>query len=433
MTHVLMVAYFYPPRESTATRRVEKFVKFLPAMGYQPIVLTSRIRGDGPTDGTNLVFRADEITGAIHRAYRNYRLRHVPAHQRATHAAADPQSRLERWRTMLSVPDHQIPWYPLAVREGYRILRSYPVRVLYSTSPPETCHLVALTLKQRTSLPWVADFRDGWMFEPGIPDRQTIPLRARIERFLERLVIRHADHILVVNESMADDLKHRYPAATSKISIITNGYDPDDFANLQRTTPSSHRFRLVYTGSLELSRWNTSIHGLLHALTALQSHQHPLLRDLEISLVGNLTARERTIIQESSIASVFTFVGHLPYPQALQYQVDADVLLLIIAPNALGISTNKLFEYLASGRPILALSGQTPAANIITRFGTGLVVDPNHIQGIQWALQTLHAQWQAGLLPTRVHPGVRAFDRRILTEHLASLFDTLIAQQQVGH
>jgi hypothetical protein len=161
---------------------------------------------------------------------------------------------------------------------------------------------------------------------------------------------------------------------------------------------------------------------------ALQAQQHPIMEVLEIVLVGTLTADEQAMITHSGVAAWCTLVGRVSYSEALQYQVDADVLLLVTAAELMSITGNKIFEYLVSGRPILALSPpDASAGQLVAQFGAGLVVDPNNAIGIERALLTLYAQWQAGLLPTRVPDGVRQFDRQALTGTLAGLFDALVA------
>ncbi len=425
MHHVLMIAYYYPPVHHSGTRRIEKFVKYLPAYGYQPVLLTTKGRGSLPNDAATLTFRIDDITGILKRAYRAYALRHVHQNQRANVPAFSQDNLLERWRTAACIPDHQIMWFPNAVWKGLRILRSHPIRVLYSTSPPETDHVIALTLKRKTGLPWVADFRDGWMFEPQIPCRHTSMLRQRIESAMEHAVLLHADYVVVVNDSMADDFRARYPEVATKVVVIQNGYDADDFSSLCRQVHPYDHLRLVYTGSLSFSREGTSIDGFLRALKYMHDEDLALMKHIQIVLMGHLSAHEVRVIQQSGMSAIFSIPGPVSYQQALQQQMNADVLLLVIAPDTVGVSTNKVYEYLATGRPILALSGQSDAAKLVADCGAGLVVEPDNVIGIQRALQTYYEQWKAGLLPTRVHEKVRQFDRRELTKKLAGLFDTL--------
>lgn len=427
LCYALMIAYYYPPIEQTGTRRVVKFVKYLPQWGYQPVILTTRTRGSLPDDDATLTFRCDDLIGPFKRAYRAYKLRNVTQEQQPNIGLLSPTSKIEQFKRRYFIPNPTIIWYPLAVRTGLRVVRSLPIRVLYSTSPSETEHLIALRLKQLTGLPWVADFRDGWIFEPLIAERNTMPCRHQIEQRMEAAVIRAADAVVVVSDPMAEDFAHRYPYAREKISVITNGYDAEDFAHLTRApAPSSATFRVVHTGNFSLSIWKTSIDGLLKAMKLMHDAELSIMKNLEIVLVGELSHDERTAIEQSGVREYFTIKGRVSYQEALQYQVDADVLLLVIASSMVSGSSNKLFEYLATGRPILALADLTSVAKYVHNLGVGLVVDPENVRGIQHALQTLHAQWKAGLLPTRINDRVRQFDRRALTSRLASLFDNLI-------
>lgn len=424
LRQVLLITYLYPPVENAGTRPVEKFVKYLPEFGYRPVILTTANYGNLPDDADRLIFRADELFGFFKRAYRALKLGHVPVDQQGTIGLLPPGGRLERWKFTYMVPDPKIIWYPPAVRQGRKVLRSQPIRLLYSTSPPETSHLVALKLKQETGLPWVADFRDGWLFEPLIGARLSSNLRRRLESGLEQKVMQTADRVITVNEVIAADMAQRYPEAAAKVSVIPNGYDSDDFAGLQRQTPHD-KFRLVYTGSLSLSRQGTSLSGLLKTLQAMHSSNQPMMKHLEITLVGSLAATELQAIEQAGVCPYFSLLGPVPYRQALQYQVDADVLLLVIAPNRVGISTSKLFEYLAAGRPILALSGPSVAARLVSMLDAGVVVEPDDSAGIQQALQAFYRQWQAGQL--RVHHDLQLhqFERRELTRQLANLFDEI--------
>jgi glycosyltransferase involved in cell wall biosynthesis len=425
LRRVLLITYLYPPVENAGTRPVEKFAKYLPEFGYRPVILTTGNYGRLPDDADRMIYRADELFGFVKQAYRALKLRHVPLDQRGTVGLLPPGGRLERWKFTYMVPDPKIIWYPLAVRQGRKVLRSQSIRLLYSTSPPETTHLIALKLKQETGLPWVADFRDGWLFEPLIAARLSSKRRHQLEAGLEQKVMLAADRVITVNEVIAADMAQRYPKAATKISVIPNGYDPDDFAQLQRQPAPPNKFRLVYTGSLSLSRQGTSLSGLLKALQAMHASNLPIMKHLEVTLVGNLAATEVRAIEQAGVCQYFSLIGPVPYRQALQYQVDADILLLVVAPNTAGVSTSKLFEYLAAGRPIIALTGPSAAANLISNLDAGVVVKPDDSIGIQQALQTLYQQWQAGQLTTRRDPRLHQFDRRELTRQLAKLFDEL--------
>lgn len=425
-TYVLMMAYLYPPLFNTGTTRAIKFVKYLPAFGYKPVILTTASYGTLPNDSEARVFRANDPLDMVKSTYRLLAKKKISNQPDLKDRVLPPDSRLEKLKSALLAPDGKISWYPAAVNLGRKLLDSYPVQLLFSTSSPETNHLVALKLKQKTGLPWVADFRDGWMFEPLISTRHASIFRRRLDARLERKVVLAADRVTTVNRVIAQDLTHRYPQAAGKIVVIPNGYDPQDFDGLNRTGKNCEKFRVVHTGALWLSRKGTSIAGLLQALKILDSNRHPIAKVLEIVMIGNLTHSEIENIGQSGVKRFFSLQKPVPYRQALQHQMDADVLLLITSPHDVGVSTTKLYEYLATGRPILALAGQSAAGELVKEMEAGLVVDPDDPAQIQEALQNLYEQWQRGQLQTKINPKVQQFSRRELAGKLAALFDELV-------
>jgi glycosyltransferase involved in cell wall biosynthesis len=425
MHHALMIAYFYPPVDHTGTRRVTAFVRYLPMCGYQPVVLTTSTHGTLSDDAERMVYRAANLTDLIRRPYSMLKLRRVQQEQRANAWLISPDNPLVRMQSAWFIPDTHITWYPLALRRARQIVRQVPVQVLYSTSPPETNHMVALRLKQMTGLPWVADFRDGWLFEAPQPHHASSLWRWKLETRLERMVVQHADRIVTVNDVIAGDFAHRYPERASDVVVISNGYDPEAFAHVQRQATRGERFRLVYTGALGWGEQGRSINGLLQALQALQREQSPLMQHLDILLVGRVNSTEQSAIEQSGVGDTFTLTGLVPYQQALQHQVDADVLLLVTGRSVKSVTTTKIFEYLAARRPILALTGPSAAADLLRETEAGIVIDPDDSAAIQATLKHLYERWKNGTLRSEANDLVRQFDRSELTKRLAVLFDTL--------
>ena len=105
------------------------------------------------------------------------------------------------------------------------------------------------------------------------------------------------------------------------------------------------------------------------------------------------------------------------------------MLLLVTSASAASVTTSKLFEYLASGRPVLALTGRSAAAELIEELDAGIVVAPDDVEGICRALEWFHERWRFDELPARVDPRVQRFDRRALTGNLARMFDTLVEME----
>ncbi|MDW8146107.1 MAG: glycosyltransferase family 4 protein [Roseiflexaceae bacterium] len=420
---ILVISYYYAPTENPGTRRVGAFVRYLPQYGYRPVVLTTSGYGALADDEERLIFRAPDILDIGRWLARRARRTQPTAPGERLPPILTPDSGLTRVLEKALIPDIHIGWLPSAVLRGRQVLRAGTFRALFSSSPPPSAHLVALALKQLFGLPWVADFRDGWTFEPPNSATLSSPARLRIERALERAVVLSADQIVTVNQVLADDLRRRYP--TASVTVISNGYDSADVATPRPHTKGS-RLRVIHTGALARSRSHTSVDGLLAALDALQQKQSPVLADLEVCFIGNLGAAEREALIRNGCRSHISIEGPIPHCETLRRQAEADVLLLVTAPNATSVTTSKLFEYLASGRPILALTGRSAAAALVEEFKAGIVIAPDDVDGICRALEWFHERWRANDLPTRVDPRVQRFDRRNLTGELAKVFDTLI-------
>lgn len=424
---VLMLSYYYPPMDFAGTRRITAFVKYLPAQGYRPVVLTSNSRGALDSDRVEGVFRAREVLDLLKQPYRALKLRHLPAERRWLAPALAAQSPLARLLHHMLIPDMLVTWYPLALRKGLKLLRQRPIQLIYSTSPCETTHLVARRLKLLTGLPWVADFRDGWMFEPPNPVRLAHPLRRSIEAMLERRVLLTADRLVTVNKTIADDFIQRYPQVAQRVMVIPNGYDPEHFAARHRGPETASQLRIVHTGSLTFSRAQTSLTGLLAALRNLRDSFPHVSKDMTVEFIGNIAREEEHAVTLTGLDSQITLRGSVVHEEALQAQTDADVLLLVTVPGKSSVTTSKIFEYLAHGHPILALTGDSPAAELIRELDAGLVVPPDDAVAIEQALITLHSRWRAGTLTTQRNPQVAQYSRPVLTAKLAQCFSQVQA------
>lgn len=424
LRRILALSYYHAPLENPGTRRIGAFVRYLPAYGYHPVVLTAASYGALDDDEARQVFRAPDLLDIGRWLARKFTRSAAGSSPRGNGPILTSDSLISMALEHVLIPDMHIGWMPGAVLHGRTLLRSGTFHAIFSSSPPPTAHLAGLALKRASGLPWVADFRDGWTFEP--PNKVVLNSAARrsIERVLERVVVLNADRIVTVNDVLAADLRRRYPVRADRVRVISNGYDPAErpTARLRR---DDGRFLIVHTGALAHSRDHTTIDGLLAALHQLCRQHEALIERLDICFVGDLSENERALINASNLHMCVRTMGPLSHQDALQIQVDADVLLLVTATNAVSVTTSKIFEYLVSGRPILALTGHTAAAALIEELDAGMVVAPDDVGAICRALDVFYQRWQAGQLPTRVDERVRRYDRRILSGELAAIFDEL--------
>jgi len=438
MRRVLVTSYYFPPSGGSGVQRTLKFVKYLPQFGWEPIVLTVR-DADYPARDESLL---DEVPKEI-RVYRTfipepYRLYRKLTGRKAdealdiatlTRTTAEKRKLSERVaefvRSCFFIPDARVGWLPFAVCAASRLIHREGITALYSSAPPYTCHLIGLGLKKRFALPWVVDFRDSWVGWLSAPTRPSIP--HRMDRQLERAVLKNADRILTVSRGVAEDLKKRNPdLQDGRWVVLPNGYDRSDFEGVKPLGPDG-RFTLTYTGSLYGPR---NPETLLLAVESLLKERPQLRGRLKLRFVGRIGKAIEEMLRKPEWDGLVEIVPYVSHQESIGYLLSSDVALLIIddAPANRGILTGKLFEYLGAGKPVLALAPEGDAAELIRELHAGRVVHPKDVQGIRDALLSFYQDWQPGgrLTLTMDRHAIEQFERRNLTRRLAEVFNELL-------
>ncbi len=236
---------------------------------------------------------------------------------------------------------------------------------------------------RRRGVPWVADLRDGWRFEPyrDFP----LDIEERVDARMERGVLSHADRVTAVSEPIAADLRNRLGLQSV---TVPNGYDEEEVPAaeaLHSLAPDRHS--IVYTG--RLATGGRTLDALIASLRALERRAAPELERLEVVLAGPLTGDERAALDGAGAEGVLRSVGTLERDQTLRLQRDADSLLLLTAGSREGEATGKLFEYLYAERPILVLGDRTEAARIVQNTKAGVVIPSDDPERIADALVAL--------------------------------------------
>ncbi len=333
-------------------------------------------------------------------------------------------STLGRLRDELMIPDTKIGWRIPAVSLGKRLIAERRPAIIFSSSPPETAHLIAGSLARATRTPWVADLRDGWLFEPPVPRLRQGWLRRWIEGRMERTMARSAAAVTTVTDPITEDLATRYAGMPGRVVTISNGYDAADFAPLTRRRGEDRFFRLTYTGAFSGSSQGRSADALFAAVAAIY-RDDPETR-LRLEIVGPTTEAEQAAARRYGVADLVSFVTPVPRREAYQHQVDADALLLVTAPGVRSVATSKLYDYIGAGRPILALAQDNAAAQIVDRFEIGLTVPPADAAAIAAAIGELMRRQASGHEWDGFAEARPRFERRALTGMLAQVFDAVL-------
>lgn len=435
MKKLLVVAYYFPPSGGPGVQRVLNYVKYLPEFGWLPIVLTVA-EGDFPARDESLLQEIPApvpvIRTKIIEPYRLYRrVRGLPQgapvdvnvlHDRKN--SSWKERVIEFIRSTFFIPDARIGWYPFALRAAKKIFQQHTIHALYSSSPPYTTSVIALSLKRRYQIPWIAGFRDPWSGFLTTPKRWWLP--ATIERILERQVVSSADLLECAWRGIVKDFQKKFPEVPEdKYIVIPNGFNPEHtFPIPYRKNP---QFTLTYTGSLYGKR---NPQPLIDAITQLIVAQKIDRNQLLLQIIGRVGEDIRQ--QLSSANFSVKIVPYVPFAESIHYIQHSELLILLVdeSPHACDIVPGKLFEYIAVKRPILAIGPQqSEVGEILNITGTGKIFPPTNISLIADYIYEIYQRWQNGTMERLIaqmnDAEIQKYNRRLLTKKLASLLSTL--------
>lgn len=360
---IVVVTYFYPPSTAVGGARWAAMVRHLRAMGHEVTVVTSRVHG--PVADAGVVATRDlAAAGALRRLLRR------PAVAQPGAAVADTPA--PGLLTKVLVPDaHVVSWLPGALAAVRRLLRHERVDALVTSGPPDSAHLLGLALG-RDRPAWLADFRDGWRFEPLAPPWPTRAQRA-LDARLEAAVARGADAVLGATLPIAEDFAARLGA---RATWVPNGWDPgmETGCGHSPVARDGGLALAVHTGTLSGPRGRDP-RPLLRALRRVNEERAAGARGVRLVLAGRPTVEDERLLGEAGLSDdVLCHVGLLSRRDAVALQREADALVLLTGTHR-SEATGKLFEYLHAGRPILALARDNEAQRIVEQTRTGLTVD----------------------------------------------------------
>ncbi len=442
---VLFVTYCFPPDAAVGGKRPARFCRYLPEFGFAPIVLTIEERfyevidRSYPIPGGVELIRTPVLRTPID-LYREWAKRREqkasasepeskPLNARAATSEA-PSVSARSFRAHLNaldMPNENWGWYWYAVDAGKRILREGGVSAIVSTAPPWTCHLIARALKREFRVPWIADFRDPWTFEPW---RAQVPAwRDRLDNALEARIVRDADRVVTVVDGVRDEFRRKYSnEPAEKFLTISNGYEGENEYS-HAATPQHPRV-LLHLGTLYGYR---RIDGFCAALSNLVEHGKVNAGDVHVLCVGPVSAD----IHSQAVAAapkliqdgVLEFRPSVPFEEGQRLLRTADVLLLFQGGHKYSV-TAKLYEYFAAGKWILAITSSGAISNLLADTGLGFCADPQDVAGIESAL--LHCLEMPAQLPPDRQEVLRRFHFRNLSKRLAEVLREVSGRQAAG-
>ena len=443
MKRVLMISYYFPPSGGPGVQRVLKFVKYLPAFGWQPTVLTVAPEHAAYPDLDPTL--AEEIPATV-RLVRTRSWDPYAVYARFQGKAKDEmvgvgfvkegdavsgRQRLARWvRANVFVPDARVGWVPFARRAARSLFNEGAYDVIFTSGTPHSTHLVGRSLRRRFHTPWVVDMRDPWTDISYYQDLPHTALARRVDAALERSVLSTADAVISVSDGVGRLLQAK--AALQHYETVPNGYDPADIPTVE-ATPSRRgdRFIIAHVGTLSGQQ---QAPGLVQALARCAEADPAWRARLEIRFVGHVDGAILAAYRDAGLGDALAVTPYVPHAEAIGHMRQADLLMVAVqrVVHNEGVTPAKVFEYLSIGTPVLGLAPpEGDLARILRATDGGSTFAHEDTDGIAAFIAGHAARLARGDPPPRPDTtALRAYDRRVLTERLAALFDRLVISQQ---
>lgn len=402
---LLYISYDFPPILSPESIQSCRTAKYLFLRGWEPLVLASE---EEP------VFESidPELSTLIPKGLEIHRSESFPL--------VFFMKMLQVYHALLGDPDRKRWWVKHALPLALNIISEKKPDLIYSHANPLTCHMLALTLKQKTELPWVAHFSDPWVDNPYFRYRD--PIRKRLNQRLEKLAFDNADAVIFTTDETRKIYSKKYPH--QKFFVVPHSFDPD-ILNISPNQEERNSLQFVHTGSVYGLR---TPEPLFQGLSSFIGRYPGIKSSLEFLFVGRFDRRFRPLIRRYGLGDVVKIRGTVPYLESLRILKKADVLLLIEAASEEEsiFLPSKLVDYVGIGKPIFAITpSKGPTARFI-RDGGFFSADPLHPREIGDVLNAIWQRYQKRELGEGGSDIQAAYSAIKASERLEKIFDGLL-------
>lgn len=450
MKRVLVITYYWPPSGGSGVQRWVKFAKYLPSEGWQPVIYTPEnpeLIAVDKTLGSEIPPEAEIVRTKIVEPYNAYRMLmgkdssiDIKTFTQDTASGGETgasggevnpiNAQKKSFKQKISlfirgnffIPDPRVMWVGPSVRFLKKYLREHPVDAIVTTGPPQSMHLIGLKLSEATGIPWVADFRDPWTKMFYFKHLGLCSWAEKKHHELERRVLDGATRVVAVSPLVKEDFEKM---TGTPVELITNGFDESDFS--EEIVPDGF-FNITHTGLFAADGNPETLWKVLADKCAEDSSFRDALR---LRLVGKTDSAITESIRQAGLGDNLVDLGYRDHRTAVREQKNASLLILPLRkePEYRAVLPGKLFEYLASRRPILGI-GQTDGAmaRIIGNTGSGVVYDWDQESKIRACIDFCWDEFRQGELDDN-SSDISEYTRRGLTHRYASLLDEITTEK----
>ena len=430
MKRVLIITYYWPPSGGSGVQRWLKMSKYLPENGWQPVIYTPE-EGEYPILDPSLEKdvspEAEIIRRPIVEPYTLYK-KFLGSKKEETVKAGfiKEKGKKHGWKENLSlwirgnlfIPDARCWWVKPSVRYLKSYLKQHPVDAIISTGPPHSMHLIAMKLKEELGIPWIADFRDPWTEIDYYKDLHLTRWADRKHHRMEREVLEKADKVVTV---APDGARRLGRLGNRNVRTVYNGFDRDDETQTPVNLPDV--FTMTYLGVLSKAQ---NPEKFWQALGELIKEDDGFSKNLKINLIGQIDSSVVRSIEEQGLSGHVSLSPYVPHDQVSAVHRSSTLLLLFLMPDseprAKGLLTGKLFEYMASGRPILCIGPEDgDAAHILKETQAGVTIGFESKEKMKEEIKRLYGLYKANELPTLHNEAIEKYSRKAMAGKYAEL------------
>jgi len=424
---VLIISYYWPPAGGPGVQRWLKFVKYLPEFNVAPIVYIPSNPNYPLVDETLVDEVSNEVAIIKQPISEPYKFasflskKNTKSISKGLITEAKKQSLMERLLLLIRgnffIPDARKSWVKPSVKYLSTYIQDFNIDTVITTGPPHSLHLIGMQLKRKLRVKWIADFRDPWT-TIGYHKELKLTQKAKQKHIrLEREVLQTADQIIVTSSVTKQEFQEK---TNQPITVITNGYDVEKTEAVSLDT----KFSLAHIGSL-LAKRNPEV--LWNVLQELTEENEEFAKHFELKLVGAVSENILKSIKLYRLSDYLSYVGYVSHNEAIKFQKESQVLLLIEidSEETKCIIPGKLFEYMVSNRPIVALGPKgSDVEKIIVETNTGNYFSYQDYDQLKNILLKHFTAFQEQKL--RSHAiGLQKYSRKELTRKLADVIHSV--------
>ena len=378
MKKVLIITYYWPPSGGAGVQRWLKFSKYLPKFGYEPVVLTvDPEKATHPVKDDSLIYEIPEDLKVYYTSTiepfnyykRIFKKKQVPYSGFAYGGEYGTKNIISRFiRGNFFIPDARVGWNRNAIGKVRELIEDLGIETIITTSPPHSTQLIGLKIKKLfPSIYWIVDLRDPWTDIFYYEKMLHLPFVKKTDKRLEKNVLLNADLVITVSNHLQKIFKSKvYDEIDKPFEVIYNGYDSFDFTEISEKNDESF-FTITYTGTI------SEVYDISGLICALKGVANFLKNKIKIRFVGYVCEKWKNALEQEFTGNL-SFSSHVSHSEAVAEMQQANLLLLVIPriTQCEGIITGKIFEYLASTRPIIGIGPpKGDASEIIQSTGGG--------------------------------------------------------------